>query len=322
MDMTAVNQARAKLWNDVDTESIFPQKRPLLAHYTSISTFENILRNDELWFSNPLEMNDIEELIFGMREGARCFRSHEGIREACGSGDIHAKLINNFDHYFLKFGEKHAFNTYILCFSEHISSNDNGVLSMWRGYGQNGNGVSIVIDTNFINYNEDSPFIIAPVEYGSAEKRINWINTKLDEFSGFLKEVEKNDKNLDTLAYIWIQRLTVFSLFTKHDGFKEESEWRVVYMSERDKTETLKPMLSYQATDDGLQPKLKLKLSEIPDSSGGKIELQKLIHKIILGPTTSSAIAAKTLQRMVEQIGMPSLADKVVPSSIPFRHKK
>ncbi|MCB2427893.1 DUF2971 domain-containing protein [Methylophaga pinxianii] len=320
--MDPIHEAYEKLWADLDKNNLFPKRRPLLAHYTSISTFESILRNDELWFSNPLEMNDWEELIFGVREGTKCFKQHNGIREACGSDEIHSKLINYFDYYFREFEEKHAYNTYVLCFSEHQSSDDDGVLSMWRGYGQNGNGISVVIDTSILNNNEESPFIIAPVEYGSVEERIAWINIKLDEFSSFLKVTEQNDKNLYTLAYYWFQRLIVFSLFSKHDGFKEENEWRVVYMSERDDKKILAPMLSYQATDEGLQPKLKLKLNEIPESLGGKIELVKLIHKIILGPTTSSAIAAKTLQRMVEQVSKPSLAKKIVPSLIPFRHKK
>ena len=320
--MDPIQEAYKNLWADLDENELFPSKRPFLAHYTSISTFENILLNDELWFSNPLEMNDWEELIFGMREGARCFREHEGIREACGSEETYSKLTNYFELYLLKFGEKHAFNTYVMCFSNHDPSDEDGVLSMWRGYGQNGNGISLVIDTKVINYYEESPFIIAPVVYASVEKRIDWINTKLDELSRSLNVAEKNDQNLYTLAYYWIQRLTVFSLFTKHDGFKEESEWRVVYLSDRDETELLKPMLSYHAIDDGLQPKLKLKLNDIPELLGGKVELEKLIHKIILGPTTSSAIAALTLKRMVEQLGKPSLVDKIVPSSIPFRHKK
>ena len=41
---------------------------PLLAHYTSIDVIEKILRSEEIWFSNPLFMNDLEEMRFGMLE--------------------------------------------------------------------------------------------------------------------------------------------------------------------------------------------------------------------------------------------------------------
>jgi hypothetical protein len=42
------------------------ENKPWLAHYTSIELAEKILRDEEVWFSNPLFMNDLEELRFGM----------------------------------------------------------------------------------------------------------------------------------------------------------------------------------------------------------------------------------------------------------------
>jgi hypothetical protein len=46
---------------------------PLLAHYTSIPVLENILEEETVWFSNPLFMNDVEEMRFGLVEGRRLF---------------------------------------------------------------------------------------------------------------------------------------------------------------------------------------------------------------------------------------------------------
>jgi hypothetical protein len=65
-----INAAFAALWSDIQDGDSFPAVRPLLAHYTSISTLERILVNDEIWLSNPLYMNDMEELRFGLNEGA------------------------------------------------------------------------------------------------------------------------------------------------------------------------------------------------------------------------------------------------------------
>ena len=39
------------------------EHKPLLAHYTSISNLEKILKDDEIWLSNPLFMNDLEEVL-------------------------------------------------------------------------------------------------------------------------------------------------------------------------------------------------------------------------------------------------------------------
>ena len=35
------------------------KERPLLAHYTSLEVLEKIITSNELWFSNPLFMNDL-----------------------------------------------------------------------------------------------------------------------------------------------------------------------------------------------------------------------------------------------------------------------
>jgi hypothetical protein len=40
----------------------FPQKRLLVAHYTTLEVLEKILGTNEIWFSNPLFMNDLEEV--------------------------------------------------------------------------------------------------------------------------------------------------------------------------------------------------------------------------------------------------------------------
>jgi hypothetical protein len=58
------------LFADLLENDSFPAKRPLLAHYTSIPVLEAMLRNNEVWFSNPLFMNDMEEVRFGINAGA------------------------------------------------------------------------------------------------------------------------------------------------------------------------------------------------------------------------------------------------------------
>lgn len=318
--MNIRNSAYSALWSDLDHDLLYPNLRPILAHYTSIKTFESIISNDEFWFSNPITMNDFEELVFGMNQGAYQFRSHEALRDACNDDDTHSKLIHFFDTLFNSYDEKYALDTYVLCFSNHEGVGDDGSLSMWRGYGQDGNGIAIVIDTGKIEPLNGSPLIIAPVEYATKEQRIAWIDKKLNELAEYLRNDEQDDDSLQYYAYIWIKRLISFSLFTKHTGFSEEREWRIVYRRDVDVVNALEPMLSYHADESGLQPRLKLPLREIPESVGYPMELEDLIQKIILGPTTSTVIARKALERMVKQRGKTSLTEKIVYSSIPFRH--
>ena len=73
------------LWAEMQGEDCYPNKRPLLTHYTKVVVLESILRNNEIWFSHPLLMNDPEEVSFGLDTGAKLFFANERIRAACGS---------------------------------------------------------------------------------------------------------------------------------------------------------------------------------------------------------------------------------------------
>jgi hypothetical protein len=64
------------LWGDFGDYQWMLDNRPLLAHYTSMQTLEQIMKNEEIWFSNPLFMNDLEEMRFGMNMGARLFEQN------------------------------------------------------------------------------------------------------------------------------------------------------------------------------------------------------------------------------------------------------
>lgn len=147
------------LWQDI--ENSYPAKRPRLAHYTSIATLERIMANDEIWFSNPLYMNDMEELRFGMREGAIAFRKHSEIKAACRQLQYY-RLLTEFDNRFEQFNNDHAFDTYIFCTAEHDNNTTDGLLSMWRGYGGNGNGAAIIFDTAQFEFKAAArPFILS-----------------------------------------------------------------------------------------------------------------------------------------------------------------
>jgi hypothetical protein len=133
------------LWSDMQREPA-AGALPLLAHYTSIATLERIAQTGEIWFSNPLYMNDVDELRYGMNLGLHAVRSHAGLREACPPAHYNA-LLDAFDELFTTFDSDSAFDVYVFSCSEHDDEiGDDGLLSMWRGYGGDGNGVAIVFD--------------------------------------------------------------------------------------------------------------------------------------------------------------------------------
>jgi hypothetical protein len=62
MDDAEVSQLFLPLWADLRPEDAFQNKKPLLAHYTTIQVLEKILTSNELWFSNP---HSIERGVIG-----------------------------------------------------------------------------------------------------------------------------------------------------------------------------------------------------------------------------------------------------------------
>jgi len=309
----------AKLWADFAEELSFPAKRPLLAHYTSIQTFERIITTGQFWFSNPLFMNDLEELKFGMSEGAAEFYRSEQIKDACANKERHQILVRYFEHIFNDFDSNHVLSTYLLCFSEHEPEDNDGLLSMWRGYGNGGSGAAIVIDTSKINAYGASPLIIGKVHYGTKAERLAWINQKISDIACLVSEYAKSDDDLFNVAWAWFHRLKSFSLFTKHSGFREEHEWRVVYMSDRDREQRFKDYFSHLATDRGIEPKLKLPIGPMEGLTADDLSLEKLIDRIILGPSIASNLGVNSLRQMLKNIGREALAYRVIASEIPFR---
>jgi hypothetical protein len=314
-----IEGAFASLWNDLKAEESFPHKRPLLAHYTSIATLEGIMANDELWFSNPLFMNDMEELRFGINESSRVIRQSQAIKDSCETPERYEIFQKTFESMLAAFSNEHAFDIYVLCFSEHDEEKDDGLLSMWRGYGGNGNGAAIIFDSQKLNENDDSPFIVSHVVYASGKERLDWIENKCIEFSAVLKNAHVPDEKLYIPIWHLFERMKIFSIFTKHAGFAEEREWRVVYMRERDKNRKLDEMLHYAIGRSGVEPKLKFKIKPVDGVTTDDFSLEKLVSKIILGPTVSSPLAVNAVRRMLEKLGKAEIAKKLIASTTPFR---
>lgn len=66
------------IWDD-DYSAEFTQTHPVLAHYTTLATLEAIVRSDQPWMSIPKQMNDHEELRYGMGLGLNCYHKHNDL---------------------------------------------------------------------------------------------------------------------------------------------------------------------------------------------------------------------------------------------------
>jgi len=90
-------------------------------------------------------------------------------------------------------------------------------------------------------------------------------------------------------------------------------------MSELDIDKKFQPMFSYAVTSKGVEPKLKLKIQPNTGVLKDDVSLEKLVHKIILGPVNSSLLNENSVKRMLILLKRDAIAQRVISSNIPFR---
>ena len=190
---------------------------------------------------------------------------------------------------------------------------------MWRSYGWNGNGACIVFDTSKIAKVNGSPLLIGEVLYGSDQQRTEQIASYISQFCKIMVKNEIPTDKLGMATLYLFERIILFALFTKHSGFAEEQEWRIVYRPERDQNNSLTAMIDYEVGSRGIEPKLKLKVMEVAGAIGKGTTLSSLIDRIILGPSMSSPLATTMIEKMFDKISKPDLKFKLRASAIPFR---
>lgn len=306
----------ADLWADMQPEPP-PGQVPLLAHYTSIRTLERIAETGEIWFSNPLYMNDVDELRYGMTLGFNAVRTHQGLRHACPPEHYNA-LLDAFGQLYSAFDNDTAFDVYVFSCAEHDEHiGDDGLLSMWRGYGSDGNGVAIVFDFAPL-LAAASPLLVRQVQYLSYEQSEAWMEQKLERFAHHLAQLGGPPEAMQQAAAALFERIKLFALFTKHRGFHEEREWRMVYLREHDTQGVLHQQLHYAIGERGIEPRLRLTMSAL--GQGGPA-LEDLVERIILGPVLATPLALRSAQRMLE-LHRPAWAPRVVRSSTPYRAQR
>lgn len=311
-----ISNFHAEIWLDEDESTIFPAEKPFLAHYTSMQNLESICKGAEIWLSHPYQMNDHQELAWAISEGMRRVTSDARIRSVLGPA-VHPDFIGMLEVIRDVDSTSVDSDTYIGCFCRHADPSDrDGVLSMWRAYGANGGGAAIVFDTSKLAAVEASPLIIAPVHYLTTEERLAWIEQKITTMIRHMRLAPVDIHLARSFALNFYERLRMFSLFTKHVGFREENEWRVVYDPKRAHGPDYRRFLSYAVTGRGIEPKFKLPMDGSIHSS---FVLDQIVDSVLLGPTAGTNLAIFATKRMLELLNRPRMSKAVYASATPLK---
>jgi hypothetical protein len=178
-----------------------------------------------------------------------------------------------------------------------------------------------------VNFHPSSPLLIAEVSYTNAQQREQQLREHMDAWAQLTSNLNLADDHLYLASYAAFLFVKLVALTTKHQGFAEEKEVRVIYVPEQDPRGYLRPNLSYHIGARGVEPKLKYKFGPTLQTTDGNTPVEALttgtladlIQFILLGPTVSSPLAKASFIRMLRGINKEAFQDRVLPSTIPLR---
>jgi hypothetical protein len=284
--------------------------------YTTAEAAMNILRSKEVWMRKSNIMNDFMETEHGLNCLSAAYTSEGGAKLKATLDrefpDFSADLEQRFNGWIPYFKN----DTYLTSISEHLDSEDQiGRLSMWRAYGGL-TGVAIVVRSEpFVSVSNALRIYSSPVAYLSTEQFKR----------NFLEVVGKIEANAELMRKLGREVVMnhIFSMFrfamlcTKHPGFHEEREWRVIYTPAFDKSErVVKELRVIRGTP---QPIFKIPLQNVPDEGLRGVSVPEFVERIIIGPTQYPAAIWEAFVALLSEAGVSNAPDRVRVSDIPLR---
>lgn len=239
-------------------------------HYCTIPTFNNIIENSTIRLTDIRKSNDSKEIkwiiekfqefllnkqLYSIKEKSTLLSKYKDIYSKSSNISLVTREENIMDDqlsllkmkinieentygYFKAISEffkedylHEQVDPYVICFSSNGDS-----LSQWRGYGDDGYGVSIGFNTDYFKklLSRKSDLI----EYNSLTlAKVCYEEDMNSLFERIIEKVLKNDKENQTeydniLRLILSEILSIAPMF-KSPSFSEEAEWRLFSLMNR-----------------------------------------------------------------------------------------
>jgi hypothetical protein len=291
-------------------------------HYTSAPVGLEILRRKEVWLRNSQVMNDFSEVL----HGERCLLSvweDLALRNRLGQvlDQLEAGLLERLSLSYRSWVQVRERETFLISMSEHgdptceVDEDRFGRLSMWRAYGGSTNVALVVNGHAFLAPSDAIPAYTSPVLY-----------TEVDGFKAHFRElVEVLEDNVvylkelgaDAVLCSLFYALHDAALSTKHPGFAEEREWRILYSPFLFGSGRLYPEIETVA---GVPQKVfKLPLQNYPDEGLTGVDVLSLIDRVIIGPSQFPLPIFEAYALEFEKLGVSDPQSRIAISEIPIR---
>lgn len=263
-----------------------------LTHYTDLNGLCGIVGTGQLWASSVSFLNDRQELLYGLDSALEVAE-----RIAKKETYAHWRTALRKAVEALKGGALPS--TYALCLCT-----EDDVLSQWRGYGGQVQGVALTFDQLALtDLLENVKARLIKVVYDHAKMSTivtNEIRAKLDELDlfddllGRVSEAEKLNRATEMISSLLPQ--------FKHRGFADEREHRYVIQHD-----TVREAVCFRVVRNVIAPYLKL------PAVGQKLP----VKRVTVGPGHDQALTRQSLQIYLARHGYSEV--EVTLSQVPFR---
>ena len=272
-----------------------------------------------MWLRNATCMSDFSEVQYGFGilnsfflEDAKK-RAFAAALDTCAPGAAQAaiELFNN--HW-----RDIQLDTYIASVSEHGQEEDqHGRLSMWRAFGTGSvTRIAFVFKIPMLSVAAiPLNLLFSPVAYlkkDEAHAVIEKVVDNIQKNSDFLRSLDRN-------VIVQMVFTTFLAMVTclKHEGFREEREWRVIYSPNR----LSSPLMEHSTEVIGGVPQIvyKLPLDENISNAIADLDFSRVLDRLIIGPTPYSWALFKSFTTALRDAGINDSHLRVSQSFIPLR---
>jgi Protein of unknown function (DUF2971) len=301
-----------------------------LFHYTSASGLTGILQENSIWCTSAFCSNDESELAVGENVLSHQFRNlnHRLRREKDPRVELFDSRGIDFEEYAGNFSELliseifGKIGVFIACFCKPASELDfnNGLLSQWRGYGQDG-GYAIQFSKKKLLSKIDEKteggqkLNFSDVFY-SEENRlktqlIQQMDTIIQEYDYYLNSIAQpitfESKSLPSplgkIAGEPLAALLSYLIYTKNQHFGEERESRLCHVMP---LKNPKSTIRFFNRNGLIVPYIKTEKS---------FDLLSCVEGVIVGPNARMDARLRSSDLLIQSLG---LSISVRPSQIPF----
>jgi hypothetical protein len=294
------------------------EKSIRFVHYTRAEAALDILQSNCIWMRNATCMNDYGEMKHGLKCLIQVFQTDAGASFNEALENCHSGLAAEVDAKFTAAAPSLLEHVFITSVSEHADDEEAyGRLSMWQSYGSDV-GVALVFNNGpFLRESAALPIYLTPVAYINEEglgNLIGHIAQRLREKQSLFASMPRGE-----LADWVVRALILTVVSSKHEGFKEEKEWRVVHLPQL--WPAIEDRLPMEQKSLGGIPQTIFKIPFVDYEAEGfyGVTLPDLIDRIIVGPTQYPTAIRTAFIQALSAAGTKEAHERVHCSDLTLR---